>query len=164
MTLDEKIAQTLHPWETAAPAELFSQFNSTGLGAWYLSMTTLPPHEPEGPAGIADPAPVSAAVATVKARNAIQRDFMTKTRLGIPVSFIMETLHSGGPDATIFPMPINFASSWNTTALELAAQVQAAEARAVGTDRGFSPVINMVRCPDLPQPPPSKRLNTLSFP
>lgn len=40
-------------------------------------------------------------------------------------------------------MPINYGSSWNDTALELAARVQAAEARAVGADRGFSPVINM---------------------
>ena len=79
----------------------------------------------------------------VKARNEMQRSFVEKTRLGIPVTFIMETLHSGGPDATIFPMPVNFAASWNVTAMQLAAQVIAAEARAVGTDRGFSPVVNM---------------------
>ena len=163
------------PRETASPAQVYEQYNATGLGAWYLSMTTLPPHLRDdeaafdaetfvdasfnaaetptrtfvaGPA--ADlPAPRSgppsqaAALATVRARNTIQRDFVGKTRLGIPVTFIMETLHSGGPDATIFPMPINYASSWNASAMKLAAVVIADEARSVGTDRGFSPVINM---------------------
>eukprot|EP00040_Diaphanoeca_grandis_P038707 m.257128 g.257128 ORF g.257128 m.257128 type:complete len:798 (-) comp35003_c0_seq1:1727-4120(-) len=140
MTVPEKVAQLLQPWETASPEKVFSQYNATGLGAWYLSMTTLPPH------AIAlnqSASPVVDAAATVKARNQMQRDFVEKTRLGIPVTFIMETLHSGGPDATIFPMPINYACSWNESALEMAAAVQADEARAVGTDRGFSPVINL---------------------
>ena len=160
--------------ETASPAQVYEQYNATGLGAWYLSMTTLPPHlrddeaafdaetfvdasfnAAETPtrtfvAGPADlPAPRSgppsqaAALATVRARNTIQRDFVGKTRLGIPVTFIMETLHSGGPDGTIFPMPINYASTWNASAMKLAAVAIADEARSVGTDRGFSPVINM---------------------
>ena len=73
----------------------------------------------------------------------MQRRFVEKTRLGIPVTFVMETLHSGGPDATIFPMPVNFAASWNVSAMQEAAAVIASEARAVGTDRGFSPVVNM---------------------
>ena len=147
MTLKEKTAQLLRPWETKAPDEVFAQFNETGLGAWYLTMTTLPPHslEAQQTAVAAAPPtpPTSAGAATVRARNQMQRLFVEKTRLGIPVTFIMETLHSGGPDATIFPMPVNFAASWNATAMELAARVIAAEARAVGTDRGFSPVVNM---------------------
>ena len=141
MTLEEKTAQLLQPWETKAPDEVFAQFNETGLGAWYLTMTTLPPHTAQQTA--APTPPTSAGAATVKARNQMQHLFVEKTRLGIPVTFIMETLHSGGPDATIFPMPVNFAASWNVTAMELAARVIAAEARAVGTDRGFSPVVNM---------------------
>jgi hypothetical protein len=149
MTLDEKIAQTLHPWETATPAKVYEQFNATGLGAWYLTMTTLPPHargdlsatpvealeandgtdgvpsvdqtfgsnapEPESPqSGTSSPPPPpppppsADTLALVRARNTIQKDFVTKTRLGIPVSFIMETLHSGTCDGTIFPMPINY--------------------------------------------------------
>ena len=144
MTLKEKTAQLLQPWETKAPAEVFAQFNESGLGAWYLTMTTLPPHGGEQAAAAPPPTPpTNGGAATVKARNEMQRLFVEKTRLGIPVTFIMETLHSGGPDATIFPMPINFGCSYNTSAMEAAARVIAAEARAVGTDRGFSPVINM---------------------
>jgi beta-glucosidase-like glycosyl hydrolase len=156
MTLKEKTAQLLQPWETKSPAEVFAQFNDSGLGAWYLTMTTLPPNRqqhwkkpttpeerPVMPAPPPPPPPTSSGAATVKARNEMQRLFVEKTRLGIPVTFIMETLHSGGPDATIFPMPVNFASSWNASSMEAAARVIAAEARAVGTDRGFSPVINL---------------------
>eukprot|EP01048_Picozoa_sp_COSAG05_P019913 COSAG05_NODE_3248_length_2209_cov_1.420853_1_plen_352_part_10 len=151
MTLKEKTAQLLQPWETKRPEEVFAQFNETGLGAWYLTMTTLPPHssaqqqqqQQQQQQAAAPTPPTSAGAATVKARNQMQHLFVEKTRLGIPVTFIMETLHSGGPDATIFPMPVNFAASWNVTAMELAARVIAAEARAVGTDRGFSPVVNM---------------------
>ena len=61
----------------------------------------------------------------------------TLTRMVIP------RFHDSTIPGTIFPMPINYGSSWNDTALELAARVQAAEARTVGADRGFSPVINM---------------------
>lgn len=138
-----RCSSLLQPWETANASTVIKQYNATGLGAWYLTMTTLPPHAATG-SGAAGPAPpVSAGRATVQARNEIQRGFVEGTRLGIPVTFIMETLHSGGPDCTIFPMPINYASSWNASALEMSAKVIADEARAVGTDRGFSPVVNM---------------------
>ena len=102
MTLKEKVAQLLQPWETASPAQVFSQFNESGLGAWYLTMTTLPPHG-DAAAAASPPPPTDGGAATVKARNEMQHLFVEKTRLGIPVTFIMETLHSGGPDATIFP-------------------------------------------------------------
>ena len=154
MTVPEKVAQLLQPWETAGPVTIFEQYNTTGLGAWYLSMTTLPPHVGGAPppsklCGAPQPQspspspPTDIALALVKTRNAIQRLFVEKTRLGIPVTFIMETLHSGGPQCTIFPMPVNYASSWNASALEASARVIADEARACGTDRGFSPVINL---------------------
>ena len=119
MTLKEKVAQLLQPWETKSPTEVFAQFNESGLGAWYLTMTTLPPHDGAAPAGSAAPNanaappthPTAGGAATVAARNQMQHLFVEKTRLGIPVTFIMETLHSGGPDATIFPMPVNFAGT-----------------------------------------------------
>ena len=45
--------------------------------------------------------------------------------------------------ATIFPMPVNYAASWNESALELSARIIAREARAQGADTGFSPVVNL---------------------
>jgi beta-glucosidase len=133
MTLAEKVAQLVQPLqfkELLSPADVIAQFNATGLGAWYLTRTKLTP-------------PTGGAAAMVQARNEIQRGFVEGTRLGIPVSMITETLHSGGPDCTIFPMPINYACSWNESALEMSARVLARESRAIGTDRGFSPVINL---------------------
>ena len=59
-------------------------------GAWYMTSTALPSND---------------AAALVKARNEIQRGFVEGTRLGIPVSFVIETLHSGGLDARPAPQP-----------------------------------------------------------
>ena len=128
MTLDEKVGQTLHPWLTATPAEYYAKYNKTTLGAAYLSMCCA--------------ANVSAA-AVIAQRNAMQKLFVEGTRLGIPATFVMETLHSGAWGGTVFPMPVNYGAAWNTTALELSQRAAAAEARAIGADRGFSPVINM---------------------
>mmetsp|Transcript_11812 Transcript_11812/g.35563 ORF Transcript_11812/g.35563 Transcript_11812/m.35563 type:complete len:714 (-) Transcript_11812:281-2422(-) len=110
-------------------------------GAGYLNLIALPPND--GQTRPHHSATSSLAEAVVAARNKIQHEMVESTRLGIPVSFIMETLHSGANDGTIFPMPINFGSSWNLTAMEMAARVIANEARAIGADRGFSPVVNM---------------------
>ena len=33
MTLEEKVAQLLHPWESLDPAGVYKQFNKTGLGS-----------------------------------------------------------------------------------------------------------------------------------
>jgi len=79
----------------------------------------------------------------VAARNAMQKSFVENTRLGIPVTFVSETLHSGCPGGTIFPMPANYGCAWNPELLRQAAVVAAAEARAWGADRGFSPVVNV---------------------
>ena len=107
----------------------------------YLNMFALPPNENDTldasnsvPQRVGRPAapPGDIATKTVAARNQVQKYMVEGTRLGIPVSFIMETLHSGANDGTIFPMPINFGSSWNLTAMEAAARVIADEARAIG--------------------------------
>jgi len=132
MTVAEKVAQLLQPWETKSAAQVFAQFNTTGLGAWYLQMT-----DTRAPGGAGN------CSGLVAARNAMQRLFVERTRLGIPVSFIVETLHSGGPGSTIFPMPANFGAAWNASAMTAAAAIIGAEARAVGADRGFSPVVNV---------------------
>ena len=94
MKLNEKVAQLLQPWETKAPTEVFAQFNASGLGAWYLTMTTLPPHVDAGHARAADAPtpPIAAGAAVVKARNQMQRLFVEKTRLGIPVSCVRALL------------------------------------------------------------------------
>ena len=67
---------------------------------------------------------------------------MQNTRLGIPTSFIAETLHSSYSGGTIFPMPSLQGCTWNTDLIQRIAAVIAREARASGVDRGFSPVLH----------------------
>ena len=62
---------------------------------------------------------------------------------GIPISFINEGLHGGAPGGTIFPMPIAQGCSWNVSLVSKIARVIATEARSIGVDTVFAPVVNM---------------------
>ena len=79
----------------------------------------------------------------LRARNALQASFLSSTRLGIPLSFCMEGLHSGGWGGTSFPGPPTLATAWNATLVTLVGRAIAAEARATGVDTALSPVVNM---------------------
>lgn len=83
------------------------------------------------------------AEATLAARNALQVHMMTQSRLGIPVSFSQEGLHSGALFGTVFPMPLLTACSWNDSLAEAIGGVLAYEARGSGVDNPWSPVVNM---------------------
>ena len=48
---------------------------------------------------------------------------------------------------TIFPMPAGQGSSWNRTAVRAVAAAIAAESRASGADRGFSPELQVATDP-----------------
>jgi beta-glucosidase len=49
-------------------------------------------------------------------QNQVQLSMMNSSRLGIPIDFTAEILHSGGmPGTTIFPMPMLQGSSWNVS-------------------------------------------------
>lgn len=117
---DEKISQLILPFGAHYPQD-YVAFNTTGLGATY-------------------PLPTSA-------RNDWQRWQVNNTRLGIPTSFVSETLHSGFGGGTIFPMPSLQGCSWNSTLIRNIAEVIALEARVSGTDRGFSPVLHFCTDP-----------------
>lgn len=79
--------------------------------------------------------------------NNLQEWYLQNSRLGIPVSIVEETLHSGSYHGTIFPMPCGLGASWNTSLLAKVGAVIGAEARAGGADRGFSPEINVATDP-----------------
>lgn len=93
-----------------------------------------------------DPADRDSSAARAHARriNAIQRYFVERTRLGIPIIPFEEALHGLARDgATVFPQAIALAATWDTA---LAARVAAAAARETGS-RGIrqvlSPVVNI---------------------
>ena len=127
MTTDEKIAQTWAPYGSFdGAAAIGARFNGTGVGQLsYLA------------AGAGDPSTMAAA------RNAVQRAILDGSRLGIPASFSQEALHSAGTGATVFPESVTLGSSWDVALVEDVSAAIAREARALGVDVAFAPVINL---------------------
>ena len=121
MTNEEKQAQTIHSTGCSLD-ECVAAFGKTGIGA-------IPQEGTDGPSIIAR-------------RNAFQGALMNNSRLHIPVSFHQETLH-GANAGVIFPMPASQGASFNAELVRSIAAAIAAEASATGTDRGFSPELNV---------------------
>ena len=122
MTLQEKLNQMALPFGADYPAD-YIQYNTTGLGATY---------------------PLSGGV---DARNQWQRWQVENSRLGIPTSFIAETLHSGASHGTIYPMPALQGCTWDVALVRDVAAGIALEAAAARVDRGFSPVLHFCTDP-----------------
>ena len=76
--------------------------------------------------------------------NRLQHIAVEKSRLHIPLIFGFDVIHGF---RTIFPVPIAMAASWDPS-LETAGQATAAkEARAVGIDWAFAPMLDIARDP-----------------
>ncbi len=128
LTRAEKIPETYATHTSSATARRFLQ---TGVGAVkYMHAFACPAGKPDG--GIKS---------CVRQRNALQADFLASSK--VPVSFINEGLHGGAPGGTIFPMPVNQGAAWNVSLVRAIGQTIAAEARAIGVDTVFAPVVNM---------------------
>jgi beta-glucosidase len=76
--------------------------------------------------------------------NAIQRYFVEKARLGIPIIPFEETVHGfvreGG---TMFPQAIALAATWDTALMARVASAITRETRTRGVRQALSPVINI---------------------
>ncbi|MFW5972445.1 MAG: glycoside hydrolase family 3 protein, partial [Bacteroidota bacterium] len=80
--------------------------------------------------------------------NDIQRYFIEKSRLGIPVIFHEECLHGqAAPEGTSFPQPIGLAASFDPELVEALYAMTAAEARARGAHQALTPVVDVARDP-----------------
>ena len=80
--------------------------------------------------------------------NAMQRDAVRNTRLGIPVLFHEEALHGyAARGATHFPQAIALASSWDPELLTRVFTVAAREVRARGVHLVLAPVVDVGRDP-----------------
>src|SRR5215208_7709022 len=80
--------------------------------------------------------------------NKIQKFFLEKTRLGIPVMVHEESLHGQQTqDATNFPIPIGLASTWNENLMTEIFTNVAEEVRARGGQHVLAPVVDVVRDP-----------------
>ncbi len=80
--------------------------------------------------------------------NKIQKYFVEKTRLGIPVMTHEESLHGQQTqDATNFPIPIGLASTWNENLMTEIFTNVAEEVRARGGHHVLAPVVDITRDP-----------------
>ncbi|WP_033925910.1 glycoside hydrolase family 3 N-terminal domain-containing protein [Sphingomonas sp. 35-24ZXX] len=74
--------------------------------------------------------------------NRLQRLAIDQSRLKIPLLFGFDVIHGL---ATIFPVPIANAASWDPGTVEKTAAAAAAESRAVGIHWTFAPMIDIAR-------------------
>lgn len=83
-----------------------------------------------------------------RALNEIQRWFVERTRLGIPVDFTNEgirgLLHT---KATSFPAQLGVASTWDRALVREIGRITGREARALGYTNVYSPVLDLARDP-----------------
>lgn len=78
--------------------------------------------------------------------NFLQRFFVEKTRLGIPIVPFEEALHGlVAPGATAFPQAIGLAATWDEGLMAEIAGAIAAETRSRGVRQVLSPVVNIAR-------------------
>jgi beta-glucosidase len=84
------------------------------------------------------------AIALAKKINAIQKYFIEKTRLGIPIIPFDEALHGLVREgATVFPQAIGLSATWNTALMNKVANTIADESKQRGVRQILSPVINI---------------------
>jgi beta-glucosidase len=92
----------------------------------------------------AKPAAGDAARAHAERINAIQKYFVEKTRLGIPIIPFDEAVHGLMREgATVFPQAIALAATWDTTLVGRVSRAIASETRSRGIRQVLSPVINI---------------------
>eukprot|EP01051_Picozoa_sp_SAG22_P004740 SAG22_NODE_262_length_13373_cov_11.716965_2_plen_273_part_00 len=126
MTTSEKVAQMLGDGggaDVRHRAKMVELYHATGVGSAGNQVRTRE---------------------DLHAQNKLQAAMLNSSRLGIPIDFTAETLHSGGhAGCTVFPMPCLQGSSWNVSLVYEIGASNALQARASGTNHGLSPVINV---------------------
>ncbi len=132
MTPEEKFWQLF-----MIPGSLDDSTQDYSHGVFGLQISTHPERTPAPPAR-------EAARTHAERINAIQRYFVTQTRLGIPIIPFEEALHGLGREgATSFPQSIALAASFDTALVGDVATAIARETRSRGIRQVLSPVINI---------------------
>lgn len=145
MTLEEKAAQMVGVWQLKAQTLVDSEgrFDAakaeTAFGHGHgLGQVGRP----------SDAGPGLGPREQAELTNAVQRFFLERSRLGIPVVFHEECLHGqAAPGGTSFPQPIGLASSFDRDLVERLYAMTALEARVRGTHQALTPVVDVARDP-----------------
>ena len=119
MTLDEKIDQLSQLFDFAGGQAIDDAVSKGQVGSLLF---------------VTDPAEI----------NRLQHLAVDNTRLHIPLIFGFDVIHGF---RTIFPVPIAMAASWDPAAVTRAQTVAAMEARSVGIDWAFAPMLDIARDP-----------------
>ena len=83
-----------------------------------------------------------------EAQNRIQKYFVEKTRLGIPVAFTGEALHGiSGVRGTIFPVPLNLGATFDPDLVKEVGGAIGRESRALGIHEILAPNLDVAREP-----------------
>jgi beta-glucosidase len=136
MTLEEKFWQLF-----MIPGDLDTPANDYSHGIFGLQISAAR-RAPDAPGGASDPG--AAARAHAERINAIQRYFVEKTRLGIPIIPFEEAVHGLPRDgATMFPQAIALAATWDPALVARVAGAIARETGSRGIRQVLSPVINI---------------------
>lgn len=128
MTLQEKFWQLF-----MIPGDLDDPANDYSKGVFGLQVGLAP-----------GTTPALAARTHADRINAIQRYFLERTRLGIPIIPFDEALHGLARDgATVFPQAIALAATWDSTLVRHVAEASARETKSRGVRQVLSPVVNV---------------------
>jgi beta-glucosidase len=119
MTLEEKIGQLSQLFDFGKSKEIDDAVAKGQLGSLLF---------------VTDPAET----------NRLQHLAVEKTRLHIPLIFGFDVIHGF---RTIFPVPIAMAASWDPATAVKAQTIAAKEARSVGIDWAFAPMLDIARDP-----------------
>jgi beta-glucosidase len=145
MTLEEKVAQMLGIWRQKDDAlvDATGRFDAAKAAARF--------EEGHGIGQVGRPSDAGGgrtARENAELTNDIQRFFIERTRLAIPVIFHEECLHGqAAPEGTSFPQPIGLAATFDPDLVERLYAMTAAEARARGTHQALTPVVDVAREP-----------------
>ncbi|MBN1482577.1 glycosyl hydrolase, partial [candidate division KSB1 bacterium] len=80
----------------------------------------------------------------VDAVNKVQKIAAEESRLGIPLIIGRDVIHGY---RTIFPIPLGLAATWNPELVEMGSRIAALEARSVGVNWTFAPMMDIARDP-----------------
>ena len=151
MTLEEKAAQMVCVWQKKTetlvdesgnfdPAKAQAAFGE-GHGLGQVG-------RPSDAGGARDSAECRNARTMAELTNAIQKFFIEKSRLGIPVIFHEECLHGHAAiGGTSFSQPIGLGATFDPRLVEQLFTMTAAETRARGAHQALTPVVDVARDP-----------------
>lgn len=148
MTIDEKIAQLQCMW-SKKPYVTIGKFNEANAAKVFkYGLGQIARINEPLPDSIAGKYLIQHPKDGATLYNAVQKYFIEKTRLGIPVMVHEEGLHGQqSQDATNFPTPMALASSWNENLISEVFANVAEEIRARGGHQVLAPVVDVVRDP-----------------